>query len=111
MARARDMREYQDMVRQALLEVEDLGHAAEFDEMAEIGEMLSVLRHSLQALLGKMEDGTYEFGKDALDFMPLLESHDVDVLPFRYLLQRLNRTHTEGLDHSGEDRAGIEENC
>ena len=111
MARARDMEEYQDMVRQALLEVADLAHAVEFDEMAEADDMIAVVHRSLETLIGKMEDGTYEFGKGELDFMPLLESHDVDVLPFRYLLQRLNRTHTEGLDPSGEDRIGIEESC
>ena len=110
MVRARDMAEYRDMVRQALLEVQDLGHAAEFDEMAEVGDLVSRLRESLETLLASLEDGSYEFGKDALGFLPLLEAHDVDVLPFRHLLQRINQTHTDGLDPSGADRAAIEEN-
>ena len=109
MARARNMEEYQDMVRQALLEVQELGHAAEFDEMAEVDDLVSRLRESLESLLARLEDRTYEFSKEGLEFLPLLEAHDVDVLPFRHLLQRINRTHTEGLDQSGADRAAIEE--
>ena len=97
------------MVQQALLEVQELEYAAEFDEMAEADNLVPQLRHSLQGLLAKMDDGTYEFSKDALDFTPLVEEYDVDVLPFRHLLQSLNWTHTEGLDKTGADRAGIEE--
>ena len=96
------------MVQQALLEVRDLDSAAEFGEMAEIERLVVPLQHSLTELQEGLDDGTYEFSQDVLGFMPLVEAYDVDVLPFRYLLTSLNRTHTEGLDESGEDRAGID---
>ncbi len=100
MIRARNMQEYREMVRQALQEVQELEQTAEFDGLIEVAEWAVPLRASLEALAASMDAGEYAFDASPLDFMPLVEAHDMDVLPFRHLLQCLNWTHTEGLDET-----------
>ena len=105
MVRARSMQEYREMVRQALQEVQELEQTAEFDGLIEVAELVVPLRHSLESLAAAMDAGDYAFDASPLDFMPLVETHDMDVLPFRHLLQCLNWTHTEGLDEAESEEA------
>lgn len=108
--RARTMKEYRELILQGLLEIEELRQAVEFEEEgAPIPPFADALQHSLEALLEAAADEDYELGGEELDFAPLLERYDVTELPFRYLLERIVRTHSQGLDEEGADRSGLEE--
>ncbi len=107
MSRARTLEEYRELLRQAFLEVEELEQTSEFDEMSEVDNLVGPIRQVLEDLQARLDAGTYEFGGPDLDFMPLVETYDVDVIPFRHLLQRLNWTHVEGLDESNTTMDGV----
>lgn len=98
------MREYQELVDQALIEVEDLRHSADFDEGEEwagvygfLDTLESELRHLQQSLL----NGTYAFGSEDLPFMRIIGELDTFMLPFKPLLETINLTHRSGLSEAG----------
>ena len=98
------MREYQELVGQALIEVEDLRHSAEFDEGEEwsavygfLDTLESELRHLQQSLLSD----AYSFGSEDLPFMRVIGVVDTFMLPFKPLLETINLTHRSGLSEAG----------
>lgn len=89
---------YVKMVEQAIIEVEELVSCYEYD-MDDVGkhlEYLEPLVQGLRSLRASMADGSYEFGREDLPFMPLVIKHRSQ-LPFSELLVTINETHLNGL--------------
>ena len=100
--RAKSTDEYVDMIRQAIDETFDLRQAIEFDEefMSEGRDVVDELERVLKGLYDSMKDGTYQFATGDLPYMSLMEKHHESLVPFRYLLKRINETHNKGLELS-----------
>ena len=98
--RAHSTDEYVDMIKQAIDETFDLRQAVEFDEefMAEARPLVEVLEASLKALYKSMEDGSYEFATGDLSYIAEMKKYHESMVPFRYLLKRINETHNKGLE-------------
>lgn len=97
-ARARTTDEYVEMIKQAIDETFDLRQAIEYDEfMDEVRDFIDDLEAMLKQLYASMEDGTYQFATGDLPFVALMEKHHEAMLPFKYLLKRINETHNKGL--------------
>jgi hypothetical protein len=99
------MDEYRDLVEQALIEVEDLRYSVEFDEgdeLAGVQPFLGDLEGALRALRQSMLDGSYAFGDSDLPYMRMIVDVDPRILPFKSLLERINRTHRTGLAEADE---------
>ncbi|MDD3450028.1 MAG: general secretion pathway protein GspF [Gammaproteobacteria bacterium] len=99
MHRAKTAEEYVELIRQALIEVEELRASFEWDldDMSRIPGFLDPLEQSLAGLLRKMEDGTYIWADGDLPFMPLVRRNSTKI-PFADLLDTINETHLKGLD-------------
>ena len=100
MVRARSMQEYQELIKQALFEVEDLRASLEFDEefMGDASVFLDPLEARIRELLRSVTEGDYRFSERNLPFMNIVNSTDANLLPFRSLLIRINETHIHGLE-------------
>jgi len=98
--RAHSTEEYVDMIKQAIDETFDLRQAIEFDEefMGEARSMADDLEMQLKALYESMKDGSYKFATGDLPFIALMEKYHESMIPFRYLLKRINETHNKGLE-------------
>ncbi len=99
-ARAHTTEEYVDMINQAIDETFDLRQAIEFDEefMAEGRALVDELEACLKALYGSMKDGSYQFATGDLPYIALMKNYHEEMIPFRYLLKRINETHMKGLE-------------
>lgn len=100
MQRPRNTEEYVELVRQAVLETEELRQAAEYDtdEMAAALGFLDALEAELRKLYAAMQAGTYAFADVDLPFMAVVDKQNERVLPFKRLLRLINLTHRQGLD-------------
>lgn len=100
--RAHSTDEYVDMIKQAIDETFDLRQSIEFDEefMAEARPLVEVLENSLKELYQSMKDGKYEFATGDLPFITEMKKYHESMVPFRYLLKRINETHNKGLELS-----------
>lgn len=93
--------EYLDLVHQAVYEVDELRACLldeeELDDVDLYNQYLGPLDKSLRELYDAMTAGRYQFpaGED-LPFMPLVRQYG-RFIPFRGLLEVINRTHREGL--------------
>ena len=98
--RAHSTEEYVDMIKQAIDETFDLRQALEFDEefMSEARTLAEELEKILKELYASMEDGSYQFATGDLPYTSLLEQYHPEMVPFRYLLKRINETHNKGLE-------------
>lgn len=99
MKRASTMDEYLEMVDEALGEIQDLKEAIEFDEneMSEAAGFVDRLEVAVQRLRKQMADGSYRFGDQDLPFMAVVATESTHFLPFKDLLEAINRTHRQGL--------------
>lgn len=102
--RARSTEEYVDMVKQAIDETFDLRQAVEFDEefMAEARPLIDELEKVLKDMYEAMKNGSYQFATGDLPYMALMKGYHESVVPFRYLLKRINETHNKGLEINNE---------
>ena len=100
LGRPKTPEEYVDLVDQALFEIEDLRLAAEYDmdSMADATEFLEQLERDIGKLRDSMADGSYQFGKENLPYVKVVEHQDERILPFKLLLLKINETHIKGLD-------------
>jgi len=98
--RAASMAAYQDMLEQALYEIEDLRAAIEFDSesMSSSIPLLQPLEQELKELLSALKNGSYQFSGRDLEMMPLVNRTHISMLPFKFLLSQINATHTQGLE-------------
>lgn len=102
--RARSTEEYVSMIEQALDDVFDLKQAIEFDydEMSPAAAFVDELDSQLKELYESMKDGSYQFATGDLPFMSMIEKQHEAMLPFKFLLKRINETHLKGLEISDE---------
>ena len=98
--RAHSTDEYVDMIKQAIDETFDLRQAIEFDEefMAEARPLVEELEKTLKGLYESMKDGSYQFATGDLPYVAKMKQYHESMVPFRYLLKRINETHNKGLD-------------
>jgi len=97
--RARSVDEYVDMVKQAIDETFDLKQAIEYDEfMDDARKLVEELEVILKAIYDSMKDGSYQFATGDLPYVELLEQYHESMIPFKYLLKRINETHNKGLE-------------
>ncbi len=99
-ARAHTTEEYVDMINQAIDETFDLRQAIEYDEefMSEGRVLVDELEACLKALYESMKDGSYQFATGDLAYIALMKNYHEEMVPFRYLLKRINETHMKGLE-------------
>ena len=97
--RARSAEEFIEWVKQAVFEVGDLRDCLEFEmeEMSSFPSYLDPLEQGIKGLYQSMVDGEYQFGREDLSFMGLVERHGEDI-PFAVLLHQINETHRKGID-------------
>lgn len=93
--------EYLDLVHQAVYEVDELRACMmEEDDMDDTdlyNQYVGPLEVHLRALYEAMTSGRYQFpAAEDLPFMPLVRQYG-RFIPFRGLLELINRTHREGL--------------
>ena len=100
LGRPKTPEEYVDLVDQAIFEIEDLRLSAEYDmdSMGAATEFLGDLERDVRRLRESMADGSYQFGKENLPFVRVVENQDERILPFKLLLLKINETHIKGLD-------------
>ena len=98
--RAHSTEEYVDLINQAIDETFDLRQAIEFDEefMSDARILVDELEKSLKSVYESMKDGSYQFATGDLPYVALMENYHPEMVPFRYLLKRINETHMKGLE-------------
>ena len=92
--------EYAALVRQAILELEDILEAAgfDFDEVEHNLGYVEVLLKEMRGMRAAMTDGSYQFGRHDLPMMRIVKKYTEKQLPCIRLLYTINQTHREGLD-------------
>jgi len=92
--------EYAALVKQTILELEDIVEAAGFDidEVEHNLGYVEVLLKELRGIRAAMADGSYLFGRRDLPFMRIVKKYSEKELPCIRLLYLINQTHREGLD-------------
>ncbi len=100
MIRDKSLDEYIEWVKQALFEDEDMRASVEFDEefMGDTLIFVDPLEGEIKKLYNDLINDRYEFSSESLSFMQIVEKNDLTLLSFKFLLQRINETHTKGLD-------------
>ena len=100
--RARSTDEYVQLIEQAIDEVFDLRQSIEYDEdyMSDARGFIDELEQILKALYQSMKDGSYEFATGDLPYVALLAKYHEAMVPFKFLLKRINETHLKGLEIS-----------
>ena len=100
--RAHSTDEYVDMIKQALDETFDLRQAIEFDGeyMNDAIPLVDEIEGALKELYASMKEGRYEFATGDLAYMAEMGKYHEAMVPFRYLLKRINETHNKGLELS-----------
>ena len=103
--RARSTNEYVSMIEQALDDIWDIRQSMEFDGegIVEMGTFIDELEVSLKDIYRSMKDETYEFATGNFPFMKSLDNYHASMIPFRYLLVRINETHMKGIEISEQD--------
>jgi hypothetical protein len=93
------MKDYIDLVEQALFEVEDLRVSTEWDQ--EEGGIsfyfTEPLAAQLHQLLEQLTVGQYTFGGEDLPLMTIVRNN-AQQIPFKGLLDTINQTHRLGLE-------------
>ena len=94
------MEEYQELIKQALFDVQDLRASVEFDEefMSEALVFVDPLEAHIRELRQAVTEGNYQFSKQHLPFMPIVYQTPGSLLPFKQLLIQINETHIHGLE-------------
>lgn len=98
--RARSSEEYVSLIEQAIDDAWDLRQSIEYDEdyMSDARGFIDELEAGLKAIHQSMKDGTYKFATGDLPFMAILDRYHEALIPFKFLLKRINETHMKGLE-------------
>lgn len=91
---------YIELVNQALIDVEELRSAIEYDEeyMGEALGLAERLENNLRSLYASLIGGSYQFADEDLDFMEIVNTAPDVWVPFKPLLRLINQTHRQGLE-------------
>lgn len=94
--------EYVDLVHQAVYEIDELlacmNEEDELDDVDLYNQFAGELDRHLRALYASMLDGSYRFpAEEDLPYMPLVQRYG-RFIPFRGLLELINRVHRRGLE-------------
>ena len=102
--RASSVGEYVELVDQVIFDLEELmaSTAYEIDEIDNSPAHLGLLLKEVRELRASMADGSYLFGREDLPFMRLVKRSNEKSLPFIRLFYRINQTHKQGLDITGD---------
>lgn len=100
MNKPRSLREYADLVEQALIEVDEMRHIIEYEMEgpSSATAFLDPLEADLGRLKEALETGAYEFRDEDLPFMRVVARERLETLPFKDLLDVINWTHRTGLE-------------
>jgi hypothetical protein len=98
--RARSSEEYVSLIEQALDDTWDLRQSIEYDEeyMADARGFIDELEAGLKEIHESMKDGSYKFATGDFSFMAILGRYHEALIPFKFLLIRINETHMKGLE-------------
>lgn len=98
-SKARLMDEYRGLIDEALMELSELRASIEYDEEFMEGgfAFIDELEHGVKQLKISMDEGTYTFGGNRLEFMTIVQNANSLLLPFKFLFTRINETHEKGL--------------
>lgn len=98
--RARSTEEYVSLIEQALDDVWDLRQAIEYDgeSMSEAYVFIDELEAGLKETYESMKDGSYKFATGDFPYMAIFEKYHEGIIPFKFLLLRINETHMKGLE-------------
>lgn len=98
--RARSSEEYVNLIEQALDDAWDLRQSIEYDEeyMAEARGFIDELEAGLKEIHESMKGGSYKFATGDFSFMGILAKYHEALIPFKFLLLRINETHMKGLE-------------
>ena len=98
--RARSSSEYVSLIEQAIDECWDLRQSIEYDEeyMSDALGFIDELENGLKDIYQLMKDEKYEFSTGDLPFMKILSRYHESMVPFNFLLIRINETHMKGLE-------------
>ncbi len=66
--------------------------------MSEARPLVDSIEADLKALYESMKDGSYEFATGDLPYVAEMEKYHESMVPYRYLLKRINETHNKGLE-------------
>lgn len=93
---------YIELVRQAIIDTEELRSAVEYDEefMGGAEAIAATLENGLKALYASLSDGSYQHADADLGFMEIVNTAPEVWLPFKPLLRLINQTHRLGLDNA-----------
>jgi len=102
--RPASMDEYIELVKSALVDVEELRMSVEFDMefMEPVLSFIEPLETGLRDLLTALKDGSHQFTDTDLPFMPIVETQQNVMLPFKPVLRLINETHRKGLRDEAE---------
>jgi len=91
---------YIELVKQALIDTEELRSSIEYDEEFMGGAMglAEKLENNLKSLYASLSDDSYQFADEDLDFMDVVNKAPDVWVPFKPLLRLINLTHRQGLE-------------
>jgi hypothetical protein len=93
-----NLEEYFALIDQALFEISDLRAAIEFDgEGMQAVDFLDEIERDLNDLKAHLTDGSHLYAVGDLPYMAKIKRVDHKALPFKALLEDINRTHRNGM--------------
>ncbi|MEY3219165.1 MAG: hypothetical protein RIT27_522 [Pseudomonadota bacterium] len=94
-----NLEEYLGLIEQALFEVSDLRAAVEFDMegMESSLEIVGELERDLQTLKTHLTNGSHIYANGDLPYMSKIKKLNYKTLPFKSLLEDINRVHRNGM--------------
>lgn len=102
--RAKSAEEYAEWVKSVMFEVGDLKDCMlyETESLTSFPAWLEQLEDSVKEVYDAMCNGTYNFGREDLRFMDIVNLMG-DEIPFSILLRQINDTHRRGLQIDEDD--------
>ena len=96
------MAAYIGLVREESFEIGELRDTIEYDgdEMLAADSFIDDLDTQVRELLAELESGRHEFIDEDLPFMATIAKVSTHFLPFKYMLEDINKVHRQGLEES-----------
>lgn len=91
--------EYLALIDQALFEIEDLRAAMEFEMEGMEGalDFIDDVERELRKLRTNLTNGSHIYATGDLPYMPKIKQVNHNTLPFKVLLEDINRVHRHGM--------------